>query len=41
MFYIPKSDDYLKMLTNEEVKDFVVINFDKYFKSTTEKLFLN
>ena len=25
MLYIPKIDDYLKILTDEEVKDFVVI----------------
>ena len=36
MLYIPKIDDYLKFLTNEEVKDFVGINFSKYFKSTRE-----
>ena len=33
MLYIPKIDDYLKTLTNEEVKDFVAINFSEYFKS--------
>ena len=38
MLYIPKTDDYLKILTDDEVKDFVVINFDEYFKSTKEKL---
>ena len=37
MLYIPKIDDYLKILTDEEVKDFVVINFSEYFKSTTEE----
>ena len=26
MFYIPKVDGYLKILTDEEVKDFVAIN---------------
>ena len=36
MLYIPKTDDYLKNLTNEEVKDFVAIHFSKYFKSTRE-----
>ena len=25
MLYIPKIDEYLKLLTDEEVKDFVVI----------------
>ena len=26
----PKISDYLEILTDEEVKDFVAINFDKY-----------
>ena len=39
MLYIPKIGDYLKILTDYEVKDFVVINFSKYFKSTTTKLY--
>ena len=26
MLYIPKTDDYLKILNDEEVKDFVVIS---------------
>ena len=39
MFYIPKIDDYLKILTDEEVKDFLFINFSDYFKSTREKLY--
>ena len=34
---IPKINDYLEMLSNEEVKDFVVINFSEYFKSTSEE----
>ena len=29
MLYIPKIDDYLEMLTDEEVKDFVAINFSE------------
>ena len=29
MLYIPKIDDYLKTLTNEEVKDFAATNFSK------------
>ena len=29
MLYIPKIDDYLEILTDEEVKDFVAINFGK------------
>ena len=37
MLYVPKIDDYLKILTDEEVKDFVAINFSKYFKSTREE----
>ena len=37
MLYIPKTDDYLKILTNEDVKDFVVINFAVYFKFVREK----
>ena len=38
MLYIPKIHVYLKILTDNEVKDFVVKNFGKYFKSTKEKL---
>ena len=37
MLYIPKIGDYLEILTDEEVKDFVVINFSKYFKSVREE----
>ena len=33
MLYIPKIDDHLKILTDEEVKDFVAINFCECFKS--------
>ena len=36
MLYIPKIDDYLKILTDEEEKDFVAINFGEYFKYITE-----
>ena len=39
MLYIPKIDDYLKILTDEEVKDFVAINFNEYLKSTGERLY--
>ena len=39
MLHFPKIDDYLKVLTDEEGKDFVAINFSKYFKSTREKLY--
>ena len=34
MLYIPKVNDYLKILTDDEMKDFVVINFSESFKST-------
>ena len=37
MWYIPKIDDYLKILTDEEVEDFVAINFSEYFKSIREE----
>ena len=37
MLSIPKIDDYLKILTDEEAKDFVAINFSEYFKSTEEE----
>ena len=37
MLYIPKIDDYLKILTDEEVEDFVAINFSEYFKSIREE----
>ena len=40
MLYIPKLDGYLEILTDEEVKDFVAINFSKYFKSIREKQIL-
>ena len=33
MFYIPKIDDYLKIMTDEKVKDFVTISFSECFKS--------
>ena len=39
MLYIQKTDDYLKILTDEEAKDFVVIHFCEYFKLTREKLY--
>ena len=34
---IPKINDYLEMLSSEEVKDFVAINFSENFKSTSEE----
>ena len=37
MLYISKIGDYLKIVIDDEVKHFVVINFDEYFKSTTKK----
>ena len=37
MLYITKIDDYLKFLTEEEVKKFVAISFSEYFKSITEE----
>ena len=36
MLYIPKIDDYLKILTDDKMKDFVAINFSEYFKSTRD-----
>ena len=33
MLYIPKIDDYLKILADEEAKDFLALNFSEYFKS--------
>ena len=37
--YIPKIDDYLKILTDDEVKDFVAENFSEHFKSVKQKLY--
>ena len=37
MLYIAKIENYLKILTNKEVKDFVVINFSEYYKSIREE----
>ena len=39
MLHIPKIGDYLKIFTDEEVKDFVAINFSEHFKSAGEKLY--
>ena len=36
MVYIRMIDDYLKSSTDEEVKDFVAINFSGYCKSIRE-----
>ena len=38
MLHIAKIDACLKILTDNKVKAFIVINFGKYFKSTREKL---
>ena len=40
MIYISKTDDYLKILTDEEVKDFVAINFSKKFKFIKKQKYL-
>ena len=37
MLYVRKTDDYLKILTDYEVENFVVINFNKNFKSAREE----
>ena len=37
MLYIPKIDEYLEILNEEEVKDFVTINFREYFKTIREE----
>ena len=37
MLYIPKIDDYVEIMTDEEVKDFVAINFNEYYKSISEE----
>ena len=39
MLYILKIDNYSKILTDDEIKDFVAINCGDYFKSTREKLY--
>ena len=41
MVYILKIGDYLEILTDDEVKDFVVINFEGFFKPSREKLYSN
>ena len=37
MLYIPKIDECLEILSDEEVKDFVAINFRDYFNSIKEE----
>ena len=39
MFYIPKIGGYLKILANNEVKDFVDKHFCEYFEYMKEKLY--
>ena len=39
MLYIPKIGDYLKILTVDKVKYFVIKSFGEYFKFTLEKLY--
>ena len=39
MLHIPKIGNDLKILTDDEVKDFVVIHFSEYFKSMRETLY--
>ena len=39
MLYITKIGDYLKILTDDEVKDFVSINFNQHLKFTRKKLY--
>ena len=39
MLYIPKIYDYLKIMTDDKLKNFVVVNFEEYFKSMKEKLY--
>ena len=39
MLCIPKIGNYLKILSDDEVKDFLVIKFSGYFKSMREKLY--
>ena len=38
MLYIPKIDEYLKILTDEEVEDFVAINFSESIKEKQKLL---
>ena len=39
MLYMPKITDYLKILTDKEVKDFAVIDFGECFKSIRGALY--
>ena len=38
MLYISKIGEYLNILTDDEVKDFAVIKFEEYLKSSREKM---
>ena len=40
MLYIPKINGYLKILAEEEVKDFAAIIFTEYFKTIKEEQYL-
>ena len=37
MLHIPKTDDYLEILSEEKVRDFAAIDFSEYFKSLKEE----
>ena len=39
LLYIPKVAHHLKILADHKMKNFVIIDFGKYFKSTSEKLY--
>ena len=39
MLYIPNIRYHLKILTEDEVKDFSAVNFREYFNYTREKLY--
>ena len=41
MLYIPKIGYCLKILADNEVKDFVVINYYEYFKSSGKNYIVN
>ena len=41
MLHIPKIDDYLKILTDEDIKEFVAIKDGAYFQSTKKNWILN
>ena len=41
MLYIPKIDDHSKVLTDEEVKEFLPINLSEYLKYAREKFHSN